>query len=412
MSEREFRDYSPKRDREAVRRVYRECGWLDKGKEPALEALLKGSRAIVAEVNAEAECVVLTAQGTMRYLDEDLPASFVTGVTTSRVARKQGLASELTARCVARDAAEGSLVSCLGMFEQGYYDRLGFSTGGYEHWYAFDPAELTLVAKPRAPRRIAADDWKAVHAARLRRRRVHGGCNLSAPELTKGEMLWTTNGFGLGYFDGRRGALSHYVWCDGKESEHGPYTISWIVFRTREEFLELMGLVKSLGDQVHLVRMQEPPGIQLQDLLRQPFKARQVTERAKYETKLSATAYWQARICDLAGCLERTHLDGEPVRFNLVLVDPIESLLPKRTDWRGVGGEYVVTLGPASGAEPGKSRSLPTLKASVGAFTRLWLGVRPATGLSFTDSLAGSGSLLEALDEVLRLPEPKPDWDF
>jgi hypothetical protein len=218
--------------------------------------------------------------------------------------------------------------------------------------------------------------------------------------MTHAEMLWTTNGFGLGYSDGPRGGLSHYIWCDAKEAEYGPYAISWMVFRSREEWIELMGLVATLGDQVRLVRMQ------------QPFKACQVTERAKYETKLSATAYWQVRICDLVGCLERTRLQGDPVRFNLALTDPVESLLSKRGEWRGAGGEYVVTLGPASAAEWGKSRSLPTLTASVGAFTRLWLGVRPATGLSFTDELAGPDSLLVDLDKVLRLTEPKPDWDF
>ena len=100
------------------------------------------------------------------------------------------------------------------------------------------------------------------------------------------------------------------------------------------------------------------------------------------------------------------------MRFNLSLTDPVESLLSKRVEWRGVGGEYVVTLGPASEAKRGKGRALPTLAASVGAFTRLWLGVRPATGLSFTDALAGPDSLLVDLDRALRLPEPKPDWDF
>ncbi len=42
----------------------------------------------------------------------------------------------------------------------------------------------------------------------------------------------------------------------------------------------------------------------------------------------------------------------------------------------------------------------------------MWLGVRPATGLAVTDNLAGPHELLERLDAVLRLPDPKPDWDF
>ncbi len=77
-----------------------------------------------------------------------------------------------------------------------------------------------------------------------------------------------------------------------------------------------------------------------------------------------------------------------------------------------MAGDYVVTLGPASGAAPGTDAALPTLDATVNAFTRLWLGVRPASGLSITDDLAAPPELIEALDDVLRLPEPHPDWDF
>ena len=55
---------------------------------------------------------------------------------------------------------------------------------------------------------------------------------------------------------------------------------------------------------------------------------------------------------------------------------------------------------------------MPTLTASVGAFTRLWLGVRPATGLAVTDDLDGLPELLSALDEILRLPVPNIGWEF
>ncbi|MBN1461555.1 MAG: hypothetical protein JXA57_18655, partial [Armatimonadetes bacterium] len=86
--------------------------------------------------------------------------------------------------------------------------------------------------------------------------------------------------------------------------------------------------------------------------------------------------------------------------------------LEEGASWRGVAGRYLVTLGPSSGAELGENASLPTLRASVNAFTRMWLGVRPATGLAVTDDLSGPPELLDHLDSVLRLPEPKPDWDF
>lgn len=410
----EFRDYNPDKDKEAVHRIWREVGWLEKEKkqEEAADLFIECSRALVAEINGEAECLVLTTQGTIRYLDKDLPLSCVTSVSTSRIARKQGLASGLTARAVAADAADGALVTGLGIFEQGYYDQLGFGIGGYEHWISLDPARLKVDVKARVPRRITSDDWEMVHAARLARFRGHGSCNLNPPEVTRAEMLWPDKAFGLGYCDGPGSELTHHLWCWVKDVEHGPYSIVWMSFQTPDQFLELLSLVQNLGDQVRLVRMREPQGIQLQDLIEQPFRQRQVSEKSKFESRMRASAYWQMRICDLPGCLEHTHLRGDEVCFNLTLTDPIERFLDASTPWRGIAGDYVVTLGPASGAKLGADVSLPTLTASVGAFTRLWLGVRPATGLAVTDDLSGPPELLERLDWALRLPNPKPDWDF
>lgn len=100
------------------------------------------------------------------------------------------------------------------------------------------------------------------------------------------------------------------------------------------------------------------------------------------------------------------------VTSHLNLSDPIEKYLEEKSPWRGVAGDYVVTLGLSSSAERGTDPTLPTLTASVGAFTRMWMGVRPASGLTMTDDLAGPPELLAALNRVLRLPEPKLDWDF
>jgi len=80
--------------------------------------------------------------------------------------------------------------------------------------------------------------------------------------------------------------------------------------------------------------------------------------------------------------------------------------------WRGISGTYRVTFGKESHVEAGLDDRLPTLKATVGSFTRLWLGVRPATGLAVTDELSGSAELLQQLDEALRLPSPVTDWAF
>jgi hypothetical protein len=225
-------------------------------------------------------------------------------------------------------------------------------------------------------------------------------------------MRWAANGFGLGYADGPQGELSHYLWGETSAAEGGPYRILWMVYRTAGQFLELMALIKSLGDQVRLVTMREPPGIQLQDLLEKPGQIRTITQQSKYENVMRAFAYWQMRILDVPACLAQTRLPYGEVRFNLALSDPIESFLEEEAPWRGVAGEYIATLGPSSGAEAGTDPDIPTLEASVGAFTRMWLGVRPASGLAITDELSGPPELLEALDAIFRLPDPKPDWDF
>jgi hypothetical protein len=409
-----FRDYDPNKDKEAALRIWREVGWLEEGKDKLAEVLVRFiscGRALVAEIDGAAECLVNTAPGEMRYLDQDLSFSAVLGVTTSRVARKQGLASRLAALAVAQDAADGAHLAGLGIFEQGFYNQLGFGSGGYEHWFAFDPARLRVDVKARVPRRITVDDWAAVHASRLARLRGHGSLNVFPAVITEGDMAWVDNGFGLGYYDGPNGELTHLIWCQAK-GQSGPYSVRGMTFQTGEQFLELMALLRSLGDQIRLVWLQEPPGVQLQDLIEQPFKQRQISRRSEYESTVRASAYWQVRICDLAGCLERTHLPGDAVRFNLALTDPIERFLDDDVPWHGLTGDYVVTLGPSSGVEPGTDADLTTLTASVGAFTRMWLGVRPATGLAMTDDLAGPPELLKALDLTLRLPDPKLDWDI
>lgn len=405
------RRYDPTKDRDAVLRIWWETGWLKEGKEQAVDAILLAGQTLVADVHGRAECAVAAVPGSMRYLDEDLPFWGVAAVATSYVARKQGMARRLTAQAISQAAADGALVAGLGMFDQGFYDTIGFGTGAYEHIVRFNPADLKVSARPRVPRRLGLDDAPAIHACRLARRRGHGGLNFPPLGMSLGEMV-EHDGFGLGYADGPDGALTHHLWCVPTNREIGPYRIPWLAWQTPAQFLELMALVRSWGDQVLVVQLREPPGIQLQDLLEHPFRSRRATRGADVEHWSVATAYYQARICDLPGCLERTHLPWGEVRFNLRLSDPIERYLGKRATWRGVGGDYVVTLGPASGAERGLDSSLPTLTATVNAFTRLWLGVRPASGLAVTDALSGPEGLLRDLDAVLRLPEPRPDWDF
>lgn len=409
-----IRRYHAQRDRKTVRRIWREVGWIaeqEEEKERMMDVLIASGRAMVAELNSEAECVVLSVPGVIRYLNEDLEFSDIVAVATSHIARKQGIARRLTAQLIAADAIAGTMVTGLTMLEQGFYNQLGFGTAGYEHWISFDPMRLDLDQQARVPRRLTKDDWEMVHTALLARRRGHGACNLNSVARIQENLGWTRNNFGLGYNDGPEGELTHFIWFR-TNGDYGSYTVTTMAYQNRQQFLELMALLKSLSDQVCHVRMREPASIQLQDLILQPFRHRFLTERSQYENRIEAKAHWQLRICDLPGCLAQTHLSGKTLRFNLQLSDPIIEYLDADSPWCGVAGEYVITLGASSAAEEGMDATLPVLEASVGAFTRMWLGVRPATGLMITDDLVGPPELLAVLDRVLRLPEPKVDWDF
>ena len=407
-----IRPYDHDRDEKAVRRIWREVHWVNTDKEEqTMVHFLSVVRGHVAELNGEAECLATSVPGTYRYQDEDLSLSAITGVTTSRIARKQGFAGRLTAERIAADVMDGAEICVLSMFEQGFYDRLGFGTGPYEHKVRFDPADLLIDRPFRVPKRLTTEDWPAIHTGMCKRIRRHGACTLAPPRLIQAELGWSDGGFGLGYNDGPAGELTHFLWARGKE-ESGPYFLKFFIYQTYEQLLELLALLKSLGDQIRLVSIIEPPEIQLQDLIKQPFRGRMVTNRTGYEQHCRATAHWQARICNLEACLAKTHLVGDAVQFNLSLHDPISDLLDANAIWKGLSGNYTVTLGLESYAEPGINEQWPTLTASVGAFTRLWLGVRPATGLAVTDDLDGLPELLSALDQAVRLPTPNVGWEF
>ena len=58
--------------------------------------------------------------------------------------------------------------------------------------------------------------------------------------------------------------------------------------RTPAQFIELMGVLRSLGDQVHLVKLLEPAGIQLQDLLAKPFERSIISRRTEFEANVDS----------------------------------------------------------------------------------------------------------------------------
>jgi hypothetical protein len=409
------RGYDPERDKDAARRIWNEIGWLGEGEaeREAMDIWVTAGEARVAEVEGQAECLVLTAPGSMRYLDDTLSFCGVTGVATSRVVRRQGLATRLTAIALADRAAAGDAVAGLGMFEQGFYNRLGMGTGGYEHRFTFDPARLTVTGKPRMPRRLTANDAELMHAARLARHTSHGGVSLWSPAFTRGEAVENgAKGFGLGYCDADGGGLSHFAWFSTDSLAHGPYSVLFMAYRTGAEFLELMQVIRGLGDQVDRVTMLEPAHMMLQDLVDQPFHQYRVTRQTGLETGARASAWWQCRILDLGACIAKVRMPQGEVSFNLTLQDPISQYLPAESAWRGLGGDYVVRLGQASTIDRGHEAGLDGMVATVGAFTRLWLGVSTPGGLAVTDHLSAPDGLLDVLGRSLRLPQPHLDWDL
>lgn len=409
------------RDLEDVQRLWHEVGWIDKTPDAFLPDFFAFGRTLVAEINDAAECAVLTSPGHIRYQETDLPLCAVAAVTTSHIARRLGLAQQLTARSLAHAGERGAAVAALGMFDQGFYDKLGFANGSYDHRLDFDPATLNIDVPYRAPRRLTLEDHELMHAAMVARLRSHGGCVLDSPLTFKAELGWVEGGFGLG-FHGDAGeppaaALTHFVWFE-PDREHGPYTVKAIAYQSIAQLLELLGVMQSLSDQVYSVAMLEPPEIQLQTLLRQPFRMRNLTKDSRHANSHRAFTWWQLRVMDVASCVAARSYLGPQVRFNLQLQDPLESVLTgSDAAWRGCGGYYEVTLGERSSAqakpnEQGLDAQLPLVQASVNTFTRLLFGVLPATSLAAVEDLQAPNDVLRQLDTALLLPPTLATWDF
>lgn len=143
-----FRRYEHKRDAEAALAIFKEVGWVEQGKDrekdEVTRAFFKAGRSWIAELRGRAESLALTLPGAFHYLKESLSLCAVTAVVTSTIARRLQCASRTTAEAIADAAEEGTLIAGLGVFEQGFYNRLGFGSGPYEHWIDFDPATLKV----------------------------------------------------------------------------------------------------------------------------------------------------------------------------------------------------------------------------------------------------------------------------
>lgn len=417
----DWRYFDAQQDQDAAERLWHEAGWLNRHDPQAckgMAAFTDASKGYVGLVHGAPESFVFTIEAKLRHLNDDLSLCGVAGVATSRNGRKQGLALGLTARAVAEAGRDGVAVAGLSTFEQGFYNRIGFGNAAYEHLWRFDPVRLTVSDKVRAPHHLYPSNFEAVHDARLGRMRFHGSVSVLHPGMTESTMRRSPGGFGLGYYDGPGETPSHGLWCSVQQMMSGPYNVEFMFWETREQFLELLGLIKQWGDQVRQVWMPEPSGIQLQDLMDRPTQHFNSTAGGNFPSSCQGRAWFQYRILDLRACIEATRLIGPEVAFNLELSEPMEAYMAQHADlfegldWRGISGTYRVAFGKESHAEAGFDDGLPTLKTSIGAFTRLWLGVRPASGLAVTDELSGPPDLLLQLDEALRLPSPVTDWAF
>lgn len=407
----EIRRYDATRDRDAAGTIWKEVGWVDGSKDDAkvMDAFLEGADLWVGIQGERPECLVATDLGDMRYLHDDLSYALVTAVTTSRIARRQGLAGQVTAHALAERAAQGAAIAGLGMFDQGYYDKLGFATGAYEHCIHMAPSMFEVPYAERPPQRLDKSNLDAIIAGRLRRRRSHGNVNIARPGLTL-ELLMEPKAFGLGFFD--QDVLTHHMWIRHEDAEHGPYRVQWIAYETQEQLLELLGVLKNLGDQIDNISMWETDDLQLQRLLRRPFQGMRQTRGAKHPQKIASSAWWQARVLDLDACAQAFgRASRDELRFNLTVHDPISSKLPDTSPWRGVGGDYTLHLARGEAAlTPGHTTGLEILEADVGALTRWWLGVSSAWSLCAEPGFQASQGLVEVLDEAILLPAPRVGW--
>ena len=400
-----IRKYNKEIDKSQIETITNEVGWDVK----AMDIYVSEGRNLVAELNGKVEAFCSTSLGDIQYLENKIPFSELGTVAVSFLARKQKISGRMTALKIAEDAGAGAAVCGLGMFDQGYYDKMGFGTGNYTHWITFPLKALKVKGTPKIPTRLGFNDFEKINRSMQNRMRWHGSFSCT-PDLIKGGM--SEGGMGLGYFN-EKGELTHHIWFEEDNLSKGPLSIAWWSYQNYDQLMELLVLLKSLSDQIISVSTIELPFLNIQDLIERPFHNAALSKNSPHQYKVSTQAFWQMRILDLEKCLSSTELPFGELCFNLELTDPIESFL-KDEDclWRGIGGNYTIMLGEKSSAKKGFINGLPTLKASVGAFTRMWLGCEKASNLTFTDELKGDRELISSLDKIFSLPLPKPDHPF
>ncbi|PIE52107.1 hypothetical protein CSA37_08310 [Candidatus Fermentibacteria bacterium] len=392
--------------------TWKDAWWHREGHEEAEAEFMEAGDALVGEQDGKAVALALSCGGSFHHRDhkEELEICIISGITTAFHGRKSGFAGTLTAELLARSAEQGSALAGLSMFEQGFYNRLGFGNMPDRNETMLRPSDILTAGKISSPPvRLGPDDWKEIHACRAERYKCHGSLT-GHPLMTRLEM--GRQSFVLG-FRNSQGRLTHHVQIGKIIGENGPAFTGWMAFSTPEQFRELMLLIKSLGDQIDMIRITELPGISLQTILRKPILfARETRKYPGRENGARNHSWTQCRILNLKKCINGMTCPGPEVSFNLSLNDPVEKFLDDSFTWKGCTGEYTVNFSENSSVENGHTPGLECLSCSVGTFTRLWNGSSTASNLRYTDTVKGSSNLLKALDRCLLLPEPDYDWEL
>lgn len=406
--------YDPSLHLEDCLLTWKDAGWLAKGLEKAAEEFIGAGSALVGLENGKAVALATSGKGSFHHClhGGELPFCAVKSVNVAFHGRKLGYAARLTSALLAEAGERGDACAGLGMFEQGFYDRLGFANMPYWNSLQLRPSDIAIQGEMSSrPVRLAAEDWEEIHRNRTQRYRCHGSLNLSSA-TTKASIGFSPGCFALG-FRNRAGELTHHVFFEKISGEHGPALTGWLVFSNHEQFRDLMILLKSMGDQIDLVRISEPPGLQLQSLVKKPLSARRRTLSAPRErAEVRSLAWTQCRILSPTGCIDGMNCPGKPCSFNLILHDPIEEHLEGRGSWRGCSGEYTVNLSSGSCVESGLSRGLQLLECSVNAFSMLWSGSTRASLLPYLFSVNAPVELLEDIEQSMPMPEPFYDWEL
>lgn len=408
----EFRSFDPARDADDVVRIWRETRWIDDERthKDALAVFLADGEAEVAVLDSGAESMVHRTSGHIVYDRTVLDLCAISAVTTSHVGRKLGLASTLTARALRHGAGAGAAVAVLGMFDQGFYDRFGFATAGPVVLTQFDPASLRLEHVPyRPPVRLTIDHAAEMAECLNRTMPHHGQVTLDPPRIVEAEWGFLEQPFALGYRDDA-GQLTHFL-AGSLKDDQGPFVVEMLGYENGSQLMELLRLLRELGDQVVSVKMVEPPQVQIHSLLAMPNRQRSRSLRSDHETVARSITWWQLRILDVPAAVAAFEWEGDPVEFDLELADPLTERLDGN-GWNGVAGTYHIAMGRTSSAVPRDPSGGPRLRASVGAFTRLWFGVLPASALALAGEIAAPTELTERLDRVLRLPPLLPARSF